>query len=94
MFGFETKSSGLAALLIAALAGVAVPLARASRRAASCVARPCNGGSDYDGPMFIARVLFVAWGLEKKFGPFQGDMLREANRFIRNERPKVLAVHK
>lgn len=49
------------------------------------------GGSDYDGPIWIARTLFAAWGVEKRYGSFQGDMLREANRFIKNECPKVLA---
>ena len=52
------------------------------------------GGSDYDGPFFIARALFVAWGMEKRFGTFQGDMLREVNRFTKNECPKVLAAPK
>jgi hypothetical protein len=50
------------------------------------------GGSDYDGPFFIARALFSAWQMEKRFGSFQGDMLREANRFIKNECPKALAA--
>ena len=48
-------------------------------------------GSEYDGPMFVATALFAAWGMEKRFGTFQGDMLREANCFIKNECPKVLA---
>ncbi len=52
------------------------------------------GGSDFEGPIFIAKTLFVAWGMEKKFGTFQGDMLREANRFIKKECPKVLAKSK
>jgi hypothetical protein len=52
------------------------------------------GGSDYDGPFFIAKTLFVAWGMEKRYGSFQGDMLREANRFIKNECPKALAALK
>ena len=52
------------------------------------------GESDYDGPMFVATKLFVAWGMEKRFGSFQADMLREANRFIKNECPKVLAAPK
>jgi hypothetical protein len=51
-------------------------------------------GSDYDGPFFIAKTLFVAWGMEKRFGSFQGDMLREANRFIKNECPKALTAPK
>jgi hypothetical protein len=49
------------------------------------------GGSDYAGPIFIAKTLYTAWGMEKKFGSFQGDMLREANRFIKKECPKALA---
>ncbi len=52
------------------------------------------GGSNYDGPFFIARTLFSAWGMEKRYGSFQGDMLREANRFIKNECPKSLAGSK
>ena len=44
--------------------------------------------------MFVATKLFVAWEMEKKFGTFQADMLREANRFIKNECPKVLAAPK
>ena len=44
--------------------------------------------------MFIATKLFVARGMEKRFGSFQDDMLREANRFIKNECPKVLAAPK
>ncbi len=49
------------------------------------------GGSNYDGPFFIARTLFSAWGMEKRYGSFQGDMLREANRFIKNECAKFAA---
>jgi hypothetical protein len=49
------------------------------------------GGSDYDGPMFVARALFSAWRIEQRVGAFQADMLREANRFIKNECPKALA---
>ena len=49
------------------------------------------GGTGYEGPIFIARTLYSAWGMEKKYGSFQGDMLREANRFIKNECPKALA---
>ncbi len=52
------------------------------------------GGSDYDGPFFIARALFTAWGMEKRYGSFQGDMLREVNRFTKKECPKVLAAPK
>ena len=48
------------------------------------------GGTGYEGPIFIARTLYSAWGMEKKYGSFQGDMLREANRFIKNECPKLL----
>jgi len=50
------------------------------------------GGSDYEGPIFIARALFTAWGMEKRYGAFQADMLREANRFLKNECPKALAA--
>ncbi len=49
------------------------------------------GGSDYEGPIWIARTLYSAWGMEKKYGSFQRDMLREANRFIKTECPKLLA---
>ena len=52
------------------------------------------GGTGYEGPFFIARTLYSAWGMEKKYGSFQGDMLREANRFIKNECPKALAAPK
>ena len=52
------------------------------------------GGTDYDGPFFIARTLFTAWGMEKRYGSFQGDMLREVNRFIKKECPKALAASK
>ncbi len=52
------------------------------------------GGSDFDGPIFIGKTLFIAWGMEKKFGTFQGDMLREANRFLKKECPKALANSK
>ncbi len=52
------------------------------------------GGSDYEGPIWIARTLFSAWGMEKRYGAFQADMLREANRFIKKECPKVLAASK
>jgi hypothetical protein len=47
-------------------------------------------GSDYDGPVWIARTLYAAWGAEKKYGSFQADMLREANRFLKNECGKLL----
>ena len=50
------------------------------------------GGTGYEGPIFIARTLYSAWGMEKKYGSFQGDMLREANRFIKNECPKILVA--
>jgi hypothetical protein len=49
------------------------------------------GGSDYEGPIFIARTLYSAWGMEKKNESFQKDMLREANRFLKHECPKALA---
>ena len=39
-------------------------------------------------------IFIAAWGMEKKYGSFQGDMLREANRFIKNECPKALAAPK
>jgi hypothetical protein len=46
-------------------------------------------GEDYDGPFFIAKVLYEAWQSEKKLGTFQADMLRETNRFIKNCRKMV-----
>jgi hypothetical protein len=51
-------------------------------------------GSDYEGPIWIARTLFAAWGMEKKYASFQADMLREANRFLKNECGKILASPK
>ncbi len=51
------------------------------------------GGTDYDGPFFIARTLFSAWGMEKRYGSFQADMLREVNRFVKNC-PKSFAASK
>jgi hypothetical protein len=50
--------------------------------------------TDIQGATLIKGVVWTAAALEKNFGILQGDMIREVNRFIKKECPKMLAESK
>jgi hypothetical protein len=47
--------------------------------------------TDIQGAALIKGVVWTAAALEKNFGILQGDMIREVNRFIKKECPRMLA---
>lgn len=46
---------------------------------------------DIEGAALIKGVVWTAAALEKHFGLFEGDLVREANRFVQKECPKILS---
>jgi hypothetical protein len=46
---------------------------------------------DIEGSALIKGVVWTAAALERNFGLFESDLVREANRFMRTECPKVLS---
>jgi len=47
--------------------------------------------ADIQGTTLIKGVVWTASELEKHFGVLQGDMIREVNRFVQKECPKIVA---
>jgi hypothetical protein len=50
--------------------------------------------SDIQGALLIKGVVWTAAALEENFGILQGDLIREVNKFIKKECPKILAAPK
>ncbi len=50
--------------------------------------------ADIQGALLIGGVVWTAAALEENFGVLQGDLIREVNKFIKKECPKVLATPK